>query len=385
MEPNSQINNTSSTEDVPSVNENNFMEEIQTYMTFKIATYINNYWFPILVPIGLVGNTLSFLVMIKPSNRKMSTCIYMAAISINDNFMMLVALQYYLVSGLQMYQQPTLHCKFGAYFSQLISQNGTFQVVAMTLDKYIAITWPHKATIFSTPRRAKISVLSVCIVAHVYNIPHIFLSALTKNICRAYVVGGTFTKVYSWFSFVLNAVLPFISLCYMNYNIIRKVRQSCQRFGGMELVYKTEGHQKGQGQGHHQSHSQGHTQGHQKGQNNVLNTVRENKFKKIENQLVIMLLLVTTLFLILMLPSYIRYLYSPFIKEDTPAKYTFIMFFFQLSYKLYSTNHGINFFLYCLSGQKFRNDLKEILGFSRNSKLNKRRSEANTTEISSIS
>ena len=69
-----------------------FMEEVETAMTFKIATYITKYWFPILVPVGLVGNTLSFLVMIKPNNRKLSTCIYMAAISINDNLMMFLAL-----------------------------------------------------------------------------------------------------------------------------------------------------------------------------------------------------------------------------------------------------------------------------------------------------
>ena len=222
-----ELNNTNITGDVALLNENNFMEEVQTYMTLKIATYINNYWFP--------------------NNRKMSTCIYMAAISINDNFMMLVALRNYLISGLQVYQEPTLFCKLGAYFSQLISQNGTFRVVALTLDKYIAITWPHKATIYSTPRRAKIIILSVCIVALGYNIPHIFLPALTRNICRAYVVGGIFTKVYSWFSFVLNDVLAFISLCYMNYNIIHKVRQSHQRFGSIKLVDKPEGHQKGQG------------------------------------------------------------------------------------------------------------------------------------------
>ena len=61
------------------------MEQVKTFTTYNIAIFIMKYWFPILVPIGLVGNTLSFLVMIRPSNRKMSTCIYMAAISMNDN------------------------------------------------------------------------------------------------------------------------------------------------------------------------------------------------------------------------------------------------------------------------------------------------------------
>ena len=62
-----------------------FLEEAGTYMTYKLAKYIATYWFPILIPLGLIDNSLSFLVMIRPNNRRISTCTYMAAISINDN------------------------------------------------------------------------------------------------------------------------------------------------------------------------------------------------------------------------------------------------------------------------------------------------------------
>ena len=76
------------TEDTKITTTDTFMAEVETYIAFEIATTLSVYWFPILVPIGLVGNNLSFLVMIKPNNRKMSTCIYMAVLSVNDNLMM---------------------------------------------------------------------------------------------------------------------------------------------------------------------------------------------------------------------------------------------------------------------------------------------------------
>ena len=88
---------------------------------------------------------------------------------------------------------------------------------------------------------------------------------------------------------------------------------------------------------------------------------RQKTMKSAENQLTTMLLLVTTLFLLLLLPTYIRFIYAAFIKSNTPSKFATSILIFEISYKLYVTNSGINFFLYCISGKKFRNDLKEIV------------------------
>ena len=94
---------------------------------------------------------------------------------------------------------------------------------------------------------------------------------------------------------------------------------------------------------------------------NSTNHGMEARQKSTENQLTIMLLLVTTLFLILLGPTYFRFIYVAFIKRDTPLEFAKSMLVFQITAKLYKTNSGVNFLLYCISGQKFRNDLKEIL------------------------
>ena len=311
-----------------------FMEKVDHYVTYQIADKINKYWFPILVPIGLVGNTLSFLVMIKVGNRKMSTCIYMAAISLNDNLMMCSALHNWLVSSVKLYKWHSMECGIASFFDLHVVQNSTYQVIAMTTDKFIAIKWPYKAATYSTPKRAKTTVLSIYICVILYNLPHIFISKLTGDVCLGYAIGGVIAKVYSWFTFVVNAIIPVILLTYINYTIIKKVRESRQMFGNDKIVDQQE-------------------------DDNV--TQRRRTRKNAENQLTIMLLLVTTLFLILMIPTYIRFLYTTFASRDTPVKYASLIFFYHVSHKLYHTNNGINFFLYCVSGQKFRSDVKEIL------------------------
>ena len=196
-----------------------FMEEAETLITLKIAKYINQYWFPILVPIGLVGNTLSFLVMIKPNNRKMSTCIYMAAISINDNVMMLCAAESWLATELKAYKRHPIQCKLISFLGLAVLQNSTFQILLMTLDKYTAIKWPHRA---ATYKRAKATVVVVFICVAIYNVPHFFASKLIGVQCIGFRAEGVITKVYSWFSFVLNAIIPFGLLIYMNLAIVFK-------------------------------------------------------------------------------------------------------------------------------------------------------------------
>ena len=312
-----------------------FMEEVESYTIFKIADFIKIYWFPVLIPVGLVGNILSFLVMIKPNNKKMSTCIYMAAISINDNIMMLMCLHYYLLSAVQIHNWYSFECKLHAFVALFALQNCTFLVVAMTIDKYIAIKWPHRAAIYSTPRRAKMIAGSVYICAGIYNIPHFFLSNVLSDQCVAYSISSILSRVYSWFSFVLNAIIPCTMLIHMNYIIVKAVRNSHAFIKATD-----EPTEKGRDQG--------------------MDT-RKNKMKSTEKQLVIMLLLVTILFLILLCPTYFRFIYLVFAKRDTPFKYAQSLLFSEITAKLYNSNSGINFFLYCISGQKFRNDMKEIL------------------------
>ena len=200
----------------------------------------------------------------------------------------------------------------------------------MTVDKYIAIKWPHKASMYSTPRRAKMIAVGLYAYTFIYNIPNFFLTREIGGQCVGYSITSLMSKVYSWLSFVLNAVIPFTMLIYMNFVVVQSVRQS-------DKMFSTNG---------------GTTTG--------IDT-RQKSMKSAENQLTIMLLLVTTLFFILLCPTYFRFVYLVFAKHDTLFEYAKSMIIFQISGALYTTNNGINFFLYCISGQKFRNDLKEIL------------------------
>ena len=335
-----------------------FMARVEQEMTYTVGAYLAKYWFPTLVPIGLLGNTLSFLVMIKPSNRKLSTCNFMAAISINDNMMMFLALHNFLTTIVKIKPMNDFECKFAVYFTQIGLQNSTYQILAMTIDKYIAIRFPHKAAVYSTATRARGTAIGIFICVIIYNIPHPFSSGMVGDQCLAYIFGGNILKVYSWLSFFVNGIIPFTALIYMNYFIVKTVKGSNNMF---------------------KSNSKDSYD------NKELSTGmqgRQKAMKSAENQLTIMLLLVTTLFLILLMPTYIRFIYSTLVPRDTPAKHASSILFFHITHKLYHTNNGINFFLYCLSGRKFRSDVREIVTCNGGQKEVKSRRDTET--VSSV-
>ena len=85
----------------------------------------------------------------------MSTCIFMATISLNDDLMMFLACPI------------TWTCKIAAFGVFVAMQNSTFQVLAMTLDKYVAIKWPHKAAIYSTAKRSKITACCILFMCYI--------------------------------------------------------------------------------------------------------------------------------------------------------------------------------------------------------------------------
>ena len=83
--------------------------------------------------------------------------------------------------------------------------------------------------------------------------------------------------------------------------------------------------------------------------------------KTSDKQIYIILLLVTFGFLILSSPGYLFMLYSMLYNyRKSPYSFAGFYLYYNVAQKLHYTNSGINFFLYVISGQKFRRDLMKL-------------------------
>ena len=159
-----------------------------------------------------------------------------------------------------------------------------------------------KQLFYSASKRVRAILFGVNACALSYSVPDIFAASVVGGECLSYSVGGTITRVYSWITFAINGIIPFTMLIYMNFVIVLTIRHS------RKILRSTNTAVSGEKMNHGME-------------------TRQRKMKSAENQLTIMLLLITILFLILLFPTYIRFIYLIFVTRDTPSKYASSMLF----------------------------------------------------------
>ena len=215
----------------------------------------------------------------------------------------------------------------------------TLFILSMTFDRCYSILRPHKAASFNTVKRAKITIATITVLSLLYNIPQYFLSKSTGANCVPYAKGGQYVygQVYYWLSFLINFGGPFLLLLIMNCFIINTLRKRFSSIKKQNTANKlTQGQPQDQGQDHIQS-----------------SAVRTS-----EIQIYAILLLVTFSFLILTIPGTVILLYMIRVEVgNSPQAYAEFYLLQNIGENIYYTNGGINFFLYVISGQKFRKDL----------------------------
>ena len=305
-----------------------FIRKASMYPQFEIGVAVHDYYFPSIVIIGVIGNILNFLVMVMPHNRHISTWVYMACLSVSDTMLLIYqGYSVWMLPTFELHLVVSMHCLWNKYTGFGLSMIGSLIIVAMTFGKFFAIRFPHKSASFNTPTRAKVVVIVIVLFSVVFNLPHFYVTMLIDETCMPYARHGVWNQIFMFVSFVFNAVGIFGALIIMNGFIISAVLHRKKLLRNM-------------------------------GNQNASSTSEAKHQRSIERQITIMLLLVSFLYLILIGPGFIHFLSWLIVPPNRdPETYAYFVLSYNVCQKLFFTNNSINFFLYCISGRKFRADL----------------------------
>ena len=190
--------------------------------------------------------------------------------------------------------------------------------------------------------------------------PHIFINSFQFGQCVPYgsIMKWLVGRIYYWLSYAINFAIPFVLLSTMNSFIILTIRKSRQ-FTATASTNQGHGHDLDEGHGH--------------------------KTKQFEKQTYIILFLVTFGFLILVTPSYLCFLYANVVDYQRSAKsFAEFYLFYHIAQKLFYTNFGINFYLYVISGQKFRKDLLNLFRIKMKTRADHNVLKFSQTQVTSV-
>ena len=215
------------------------------------------------------------------------------------------------------------------YYSGFLTS--TYLLLTVTFEHLYSIMRPHKAASFNTVKRAKIIIVCIFVFYLTYSIPYLFVAGHNGISCvlNRYASSHILGEMYHWLTNVFNFIFPFPSLLAMNSVIIHTLRKRSK----LNIL----------GPGNQGENDREHI-----------------RSKNPEKQIVTMLLLVTFVFLFLNFPVQSGAFYVNFSSGNTPYFYAGLHLFYQVGVSAFYTNHGINFFLYVISGQKFRTDLRNL-------------------------
>ncbi|KAJ9600366.1 hypothetical protein L9F63_009336, partial [Diploptera punctata] len=325
-----------------------FNETNETYSDPKwrnVIEGVERYYIAILILLGTIGNCISVLVFFTTKLRKLSSSFYLAALAISDTGFLIALFMAWLNSfGVPLFYITGL-CKMNTYLQYVCSFLSAWLVVAFTVERFIAVRYPLRRPSMCTVARAKLVLASLTLLALGLYIPSIQVAKMEiHNDKPACGLDGDYKSlaiVINHVDFVVTFILPFAMIATLNAWISLMVWKLARIRRGLTFTSGRDTHQ----QQYHvtrDSHRRSQTQP----QHSVRSPSSQTKVTK-------MLLVVSTVFLCLNLPSYVLRVLI-YVQNSETGMRAELAILQHVASVFFNTNFGINFVLYCVSGQNFR-------------------------------
>ena len=330
---------------------------IADYMSYKIAKAINIYVQPIITVVGVVGNTISMIVMFQRNNRQTSFGIYLGMLAVSDTLALCVTTGYWLERKLSSSPLRDIDCQTRGWAINALQMNGLFLILSLTFDRLISVRFPLKAVAWCNARRAKHVSAAIFVVVWLVNAPYfVFAHVENRNMCAVGSPGSMVSFVFPWIVVCVGLVVPFLLLVSMNAVIAIAIRNRLR----YRAKYAPDRRRDTDEPIEMRESQSGSSQEQQQDQSRQSNW-RILPMSSRDRNAIVTLFLVSFTFLLFVTPHFVHIAnFSRANLTSQPSQHADYTLFFQVSRELYSTNNACNFFLYCLSGTKFRSDLVKL-------------------------
>ena len=307
----------------------------KSYWQFDFSDIMFRYVSPTILVVGLLGNSLSLMVLQSRSMRSAAVSYLLSVLAVSDMGCLLTTLLNHWLQtitdyrvNIRMYNVYT--CKIHLFLTYLFNQLSTMTLSFITIQRLISVYLPLKAKIICSRSNTIKVWTGIAILLAGFNSMAFFLVRYDSN-NRSY--SGCFygREIWMWFNNVDAAIE-----CYLPISIIM--------IGNTLILIKVKLQQK-------------------KMKQQQTNHNREEHRSTSSDRMTALLIVVTTSYVLLVTPLYV-WMNGLFYLNYSSEVFDTLIFseaFRVIAFHLFKLNFSINFILYCAFGVKFRLALKEII------------------------
>ena len=283
---------------------------------------------------GILANFLVILVIILSSLRTSVFMNLIMCLAIVDNMFLFAVIHVQRGIFGELFIKPSLlYCRFTMFYVYVAGIVSSWVTVLISFERYIAIFYPFKAHIYSTKNRMLVAVTVITILTCTSQIPLFFKCSLVfigqRPRCFSFRSDTWSDIIFLFYFFMIYSFVPLIIITILNVSLMRRIQvQSAFR---------------GRSQGQH--------------------SVSTSSMKHLS--LFAMMVSLCVFFAVTSLPCTTIMIVNHLCKFTTGRHCIFIGgWLYRIPFMLNDINHGVNFFLYCLTGSVFRQALFQF--FKRN-------------------
>ena len=306
-----------------------FMDVVIGRLEWKIAMMIISHGMIVISCIGIIGNFVSLGVLCRKSMRVTSCAFLLISLAVADE----------LASTMNMFN--TLNdnylkgifysdawCKITGYLTSTIEFSSVWILIAMTTERFFAVCFPLKLALWHTRRSLVVAVILIATLSLLQGIPMLLTIKAVPGAgnlaCGFKAKYEKFWGIWNWCLASLISYVPIILLTSLNSALLRSLRKAA--------AVKT-----------------------------ALSTSSQASSISQTKQVTKMCLAVSIVFTLCLLPIACHRPISHFMLDKrNPVEFAIHRLIESISWSLLSLNHSVNFFIYCVTGKRFRDELHAL-------------------------
>ncbi|XP_041361710.1 probable G-protein coupled receptor 139 [Gigantopelta aegis] len=328
-----------SSDELGTLDQNPTMSNSTAYVTDPDAVLIWRTIPPVLLCCGTVGSVLSLVVLTQKSMKRSPMTSYLTTLAVIDIMVLYTGLLRHWLKyffDIEIRSLNIFFCKVHPWLVYLTLDMSAWLLVCMTLERVVSVWKPHRVKTICTSTASHISIVVVVVFLLGINSHFVYGKELI-DVVKDNVTSKKCTQTDEHYRHFLYDIFPWIDLC-----IYCLIPFSIQIVGNCLIIGKI-----------------------------VLNARRMSAVMKNQNEkenrkrqvssMTVMLLTLNAVFLLCTSPVSVYIIYIGYWKLQNinyQSRSTDLMWV--LSICLMYFNNSFNFLFYCLSGKRFRSELKHV-------------------------